>query len=85
MRLKLIAATALVVTSSACPTAQAESLGESIAGQWAVVGMTTNANGDIYVMVRKPGEKPSLCLINKPNFNSDTTSTIFARKCLPIN
>ena len=46
MRLKLIASTLLSL--SLCTMAHAQTVGDSLAGEWAVAGMSVDANGETY-------------------------------------
>lgn len=83
MRLKWIAAT--VIALSLCTVSHAQTVGDALAGQWTVAGMSVDANGETYLMMKKQGEKPRLCVLKKADFSNDMVASVYTRKCFTVN
>ena len=74
-----------LLSLSLCTVAHAETVGDALAGQWTVGGMSVDANGETYLMMKKQGEKPRLCVLKKPDFANDMSTTVYTRKCFTVN
>ena len=80
--MKLILALVYSLLFAAPALAQA---GGMIAGDYEVVGMSTNSEGQILVLMRIKGKGTTLCVINKPELVTVASTSVSTRKCFIVH